>query len=217
MAKILVFGDSITYGKWDRLGGWVQRLRAFLDKKFNLKDSKNIQVYNLGIPGEVTGRLTKRIANELVDRVKLADTKKNNIVVIFVGLNDVNKNNWMIGRRTDKSDFTDNLKKIVSIVRKFECLPVIIGMTPVNEKIYIKHYINGLENKDIEQYDELLKNTALSLEADYVNLWSLLNTNEYKSNLVDGIHPDEKGHEKIFRIVKDYLIRKKLIEYLLED
>lgn len=61
----------------------MQRLRAFLDKKFNLKGSKNIQVYNIGIPGEVTGRLTKRIVNELVDRVKLADTK-NNIVVISV-------------------------------------------------------------------------------------------------------------------------------------
>lgn len=31
MAKILVFGDSIAYGKWDSDGGWVARLRKYVD------------------------------------------------------------------------------------------------------------------------------------------------------------------------------------------
>ena len=30
---IIVFGDSITQGYWDPHGGWVQRLRNFLDRK----------------------------------------------------------------------------------------------------------------------------------------------------------------------------------------
>ena len=37
MTCLLVFGDSITYGAWDLEGGWVQRLRSFIDKK-NLTD-----------------------------------------------------------------------------------------------------------------------------------------------------------------------------------
>ena len=48
--NILVFGDSIAYGKWDEQGGWVQRLRKYIDKKYNLIDEpKSWLVYNLGI------------------------------------------------------------------------------------------------------------------------------------------------------------------------
>ena len=35
MDKILIFGDSICYGKWDKEGGWVTRLRKYIDQ--NLK------------------------------------------------------------------------------------------------------------------------------------------------------------------------------------
>ncbi len=33
MTRILVFGPSTTYGAWDIEGGWVQRLRRYLDEK----------------------------------------------------------------------------------------------------------------------------------------------------------------------------------------
>ncbi|MBU4142033.1 MAG: hypothetical protein V1732_05890 [Patescibacteria group bacterium] len=36
MSQILIFGDSIAYGKWDKRGGWVTRLSNFIDEK-NLK------------------------------------------------------------------------------------------------------------------------------------------------------------------------------------
>ena len=30
MQKIFIFGDSIAYGAWDPVGGWVERLRQWL-------------------------------------------------------------------------------------------------------------------------------------------------------------------------------------------
>lgn len=33
MVQILFFGPSTTYGAWDSEGGYVQRLRKYLDKK----------------------------------------------------------------------------------------------------------------------------------------------------------------------------------------
>ena len=65
MDKILVFGDSIAYGKWDNHGGWVARLREYVDKKFNIGKGGNVQVYNLGIPGEVAVRMVDRVKQEL--------------------------------------------------------------------------------------------------------------------------------------------------------
>ena len=49
MTQILVFGTSTTYGCWDIEGGWVQRLRKYLDEK-QLDDPELYYiVYNLGI------------------------------------------------------------------------------------------------------------------------------------------------------------------------
>ncbi|MBP9816303.1 SGNH/GDSL hydrolase family protein, partial [Candidatus Woesebacteria bacterium] len=68
MDKILVFGDSIAYGKWDSKGGWVARLRNYIDTTYNLNKEGNVQVYNLGIPGEVVPRLAERFSSELTMR-----------------------------------------------------------------------------------------------------------------------------------------------------
>ena len=69
MARILVFGDSITYGAWDKRGGWVQRLREFLDEK-NLIDLNKIPVliYNLGVSGDTT--------NDALERFEFESKKK---------------------------------------------------------------------------------------------------------------------------------------------
>ena len=38
MPQISVFGDSITYGAWDREAGWVERLKKVLNKIFLTRD-----------------------------------------------------------------------------------------------------------------------------------------------------------------------------------
>lgn len=48
MGKIIVFGDSIAYGKWDHEGGWVCRLRKYVDNMYNIGKNGNLQVYNMG-------------------------------------------------------------------------------------------------------------------------------------------------------------------------
>ncbi len=54
--KILIFGDSIAHGVWDREGGWAQRLRRFLDeKKFP------IPLFNLSITTETTEGPAKEV------------------------------------------------------------------------------------------------------------------------------------------------------------
>ena len=51
MVQILIFGDSIAWGAWDKEGGWVQRLRKLIDEK-NLSDPEfYCLVYNLGVSG----------------------------------------------------------------------------------------------------------------------------------------------------------------------
>ena len=77
--KILVFGDSIAYGAWDREGGWVQRLRRFLDEK-----NSDVLVYNLSIDSDTTEDLLERFEFETKQRIR-----GDEIILIFaIGVND---------------------------------------------------------------------------------------------------------------------------------
>jgi len=214
MSKIVVLGDSIAYGKWDEVGGWVQRLRSFIDKSFNIELNKNIQVYNLGIPGEVTTRLTERANKELLDRIKLADTGKNNIVIIAVGINDTNSDNWMTGKKTSPDDFKRNIENVVLTINSLECRSTILGLTPIDEKKYSERFPKRLENKTIQEYDQYLLEVSKEIKVPYISLFSPLTDRSYTSTLIDGIHPNSKGHEMIFQIVKEYLIKEGFLNYL---
>ena len=68
--RILVFGYSIAQGYWDIEGGWVQRLRRYLDKK--ALESKDLlpswSIFNLGISGETIDHLLDRFDSEVKAR-----------------------------------------------------------------------------------------------------------------------------------------------------
>ncbi len=81
--NILVFGDSITYGAWDKeKGGWVNRLRLALEND----DSNNYYtIFNLGISGDVTESIKNRFDNEC----KIRFNKNDNTIIIFsIGISD---------------------------------------------------------------------------------------------------------------------------------
>lgn len=46
--RILIFGDSITYGAWDSEGGWADRLKRWAHQHY-LANGTKLQVINLGI------------------------------------------------------------------------------------------------------------------------------------------------------------------------
>ena len=86
MAQILIFGNSIIYGAWDKEGGWVSRLRKFLDEK-NLSSGPNFYclVYNLGISGNTTDDLLERFEFEIKQRLK---EDEETIILFAIGIND---------------------------------------------------------------------------------------------------------------------------------
>ncbi|MBU4000173.1 SGNH/GDSL hydrolase family protein, partial [Patescibacteria group bacterium] len=90
MPQILVFGDSIAYGAWDKEGGWVERLKVFTNRK---AISSGLEfycaVYNLAIDGDYTRTLLKRLESETKQR---ADVGQETIFVFAIGKNDAISN-----------------------------------------------------------------------------------------------------------------------------
>lgn len=207
MGKMLVFGDSIAYGKWDSEGGWVIRLRNYVDEKYNITKGNNLLICNLGIPGEVAPRLAERFTTELKFRIEPADK---NVVLIAIGVNDSCPNNWMTNKQTSEDEFKNAIHKMVEVAKKMNCKVALIGLTPVNPE-----KSKGLlfTNKEVKKYDDYLSDIAKEKSLLKLELFDKLLKTGFGNLLVDSVHPNDKGHKKMTEAVIQFLNNNSLIEY----
>ncbi|MBU0906564.1 MAG: hypothetical protein KKD18_05885 [Nanoarchaeota archaeon] len=212
MTQILVFGDSITYGAWDIEGGWVQRLRKFLDKKvIDSNYEEYFLVYNLGIDGDTAEGVLKRFDAETKPRVW---PDEETVFIISVGGNDSVFVHETQRTKFSPEQFRTNLDKIVKLAKKHSTKIVLRGETPVDEdKVDPIPWLagNSCKNRYIKQFDQIIKEVAKDNNVHFIEIYEEFEKEDYKKLLSDGCHPTTEGHELIFGIVKDYLIKNKII------
>jgi len=205
MPNLLVFGDSITYGAWDKEGGWIQRLRKFLDENYG-----GYLVYNLGISGDNTNDLLKRVEFETEQRIK---EEKELIFVFAIGINDSQFIHTQNNLRTSPEKFKENIQKLINIAQKFSSKIVFVGLTPVDETKTTPIPWNpdiSYKNEYIQKYNEIIRNICKENKIYFIEVFEKFKELNYKELLDDGLHPNSKGHQKIFEIVKDFLIENKI-------
>ena len=192
--NILVFGDSITYGAWDKeKGGWVNRLRLALENDYS---NNYYTIFNLGISGDVTENIKDRFDNEC----KIRFNKNDNTIIIFsIGINDTQ--NVKDEDRVSLETFRNNIITLINSAKKYTDNILFIGLTKVDESKVTplpwdkeKSYLNT----KIINFDKELKNICLENNVDYLYIYDLLELEE----LFDGLHPNNVGHQKICDKVK---------------
>ena len=196
--SICVFGDSITWG-WGatepRTEGWTNKLLSDVHKPL----SEENRVYSLGIPGETTSGLLKRIENESYARSP-------NTIIIASGLNDCRSTKLTNVKVVELEEFKKNIFEIIQIAKKFTNKIVFVGLTRVNENLTIPLIWNNDEmfrNEDVKQYNDELKKICSKEKIKFINVIDLLSNEDLDAT--DGIHPNFKGHEKIFKYIKQEL------------
>jgi len=213
MAKrMVVFGYSITYGNWDVEGGWVYRLRKYLDKKF--LDSKSLdewQIYNLGISAQTVDQLLERLDDEAKRRIR----RKGDIIFISIDTNDAI---WIKSKKRFKSGPEVFKKAITQIVKKSKKYPseiIVVGPTPVDEFKTMPLSFSPdeyIENKILDKINNISKSVCKTEGAEFIDLYQEFNKEGYKKLLIDGLHPNTNGHELIYKIVRKFLEEKKFIK-----
>jgi lysophospholipase L1-like esterase len=201
MIKIAIFGDSFVYGRIDpENGGWVSRLKSYFEKleKFN-------GVFNLGIPGNTSKTLLKRIKNE-------CEVRRTDIIIIEVGTNDASYVNNK--QKVSPEEFELNLQKIIDIVNSFSSKIVFVGIPLVDETksmpLKTIEEPTFFENSKLEEYNEIIKKACIKNKIFFIDLVSKLEKDYFKY-LSEGVHFNSKGHQKIFEIVEDFLNKNKII------
>lgn len=201
MTNCLCFGDSITYGEYDGVyGGWADILKRYCFTKYN-NSAKEINVFNLGIEGETTVGLLKRMQIECNART----SEINNLIFIAYGANDlaiVNDN-----YRVVPNTFKQNLQQAVNIALNTTKHVFLVSILPISETLNGKISATGkLRTTDnIKRYNQIIFDIAQHNAIEYVDTYSTFLKD--KENLIskDGIHPNAKGYQVISEVIKPLL------------
>ncbi len=197
---INIFGSSITWGAYDEKGGWVSRLRSYLEQK----PDNYFVVYNLGISGDTSEGLLKRFAIE-------NEARKPDTIIIDIGTNDSLYVNSKDKPYVPLEKFESNLSEIIKQAKKFTQEIIFIGLTKVDETktmpvpwcgamMYYTNESGAIYNAKIK---EICEKNSLS----FIEMMDLLED----ADLEDGLHPNSQGHEKMFLRIKDFLVVNKIV------
>jgi lysophospholipase L1-like esterase len=199
MARILVIGDSLAYGKWDSRGGWVARLREYVDQHFNIGKGGNWQVYNLAVPGEIIERLADRATAEIICRI---DPQGQNLILAAIGINDTCPNNRLSGKQTPADNFMTALRKIIALAKASNCQLAFIGLAPVDPS---KSQGLIFSNTTVAQYDGYISTICKQANVNKLELFDKLLALNFPDYLADSVHPNDDGHKIIFNAVLKFL------------
>lgn len=212
MTQILVFGDSIAYGAWDTEGGWVQRLRSFLDKRVIASNYEEYFItYNLGIDGDTARGILKRFESETKPRLW---PDEETIFIISIGGNDSVFVHKTGKTKFSKEQFRENLDKVVKLAKKYSTKIILKGETPVDEsKVDPLPWLPGhsCKNSYRKEFDKIIQSVANENKAHFIDVYEAFANIDYKKLLADGDHPTSQGHKLIFETIKDYLINNNLV------
>ncbi len=201
----LFFGDSITYGEYDGVfGGWVDILKRFALQKYN-EGSDELILFNLGIGGETTDGLVKRIPYEMAAR----NAADGNIIFIGYGANDlaVKEGNYIV----TPEQFQANILTAVQLAKQYAQDIYLISILPISQSIDGVVAASGKlrTNDEILIYNQILKNIAAENSLYYVDFHSAFLDDKEVLLSADGVHPNEKGYgmmaEIVIPIIENYL------------
>lgn len=186
MDKICVFGDSIAWGYSDyTFGGWVEMLRK------HLFQTQYYDVFNLGISGDTVEEVTRRIESETKARM-------GNAIILAVGINDTFYRGANLTSESNVELFSNQVANLVSLAKKLVPRVFYVGLTSV-EDTKVQPFIlsetgKSYQNAIIKRYDGVIQRICQKAKIPYIRVFDELGA----ADLEDGLHPNTKGHRKLF-------------------
>jgi len=214
--NITIWGDSILKGViLDEQDG-----RYKVMKNSSISSFAKITDYSIK-NNAYFGMTSTKALNRIKASIENQPPKKDDIVIIEFGGNDCDYNWREIANAPDSihqpkttiSNFKNSLQNMIDIFKKKGVTPILMNLPPLEPERYFNWVSKGLNKENllrflgdvakIYRWQEVYSNATEWIARQ--NNCSLLNvresfliSNNYSSQFcVDGIHPNEKGHEKI--------------------
>ncbi|WP_027388150.1 SGNH/GDSL hydrolase family protein [Chryseobacterium gregarium] len=201
----LFFGDSITYGEYDGVfGGWVDILKRYALQKFN-EGSDELILFNLGIGGETTEALLKRLPHEMSAR----NAADGNIIFLGYGTNDLAVKDGV--QMVNREQFKNNMINAVQHAKQYAEEICLVSILPFSNKVDGITAASGKlrTNTEVLTYNQILKDIADEHAVQYIDFHTAFLPDKEILLSGDGVHPNEKGYglmaETAIPIIEKYI------------
>jgi lysophospholipase L1-like esterase len=197
--KVVFFGDSITQAGI-RPGGYIKLMDSILQQN---GQSENYELIGAGVSGDKIYDLYLRIEKDVLE-------KKPDIVVIYVGVNDV----WhkaSSGTGTDYPKFGKFYEAVVNKLQAAGCKVIVCTPAVIGEKTDNSNQQDG----DLNQYSNWLRDYTKRSNIPLVDLRSAFISYNLKNNLqnkesgiltTDRVHLTPAGNlfvaEQMWNVIK---------------
>ena len=199
MARVLFFGDSITFGAGDPMGGWAARVAGHIRRW--------AESNNLGVPGDTSTGLAERLVRQSEE---LLIEEAEPLFVVAIGINDVCLGN-MTSLPATLDGYRENLAAIAAAIDDFKGSAVFVGLTPVDEGAISpdtwRPIGHDYRNQDIMAMNEVLTRFCSEQGHPLVSVYDEMTQAGLPAILCDGLHPNGAGHELIHGIFLEELAK----------
>ena len=206
MYGILCFGDSITFGGGESPNrGWVGRLKDYFEQKGEYNG-----VYNLGVPGQTSNDLLKRFDAECEGRIRIKRPSDKYVILIAIGTNDCKWDGMPEKRnpRTTEEDFQNNIRELIKKAQGYQAGLAFIGLPPVDESLTLPYEETSFKNERVRLFNDIVKNCCKENKALFFDMFESMSKEDYPQLLDDGLHPNSKGYDYMFNVIKDFIEKK---------
>lgn len=195
--RVLVFGDSITYGAWDTEAGWVERIkRQAHTQTVESQGTRKMQIINLGIGGDSSTTILKRMPTETEARYSASWPF---IFVITFGTNDERSIDGKI--ETPIEQFEANVRGIISLATRYTDKILFLGMPPTG-KPTVEFKGQKYSDKRVKEYEQRMRSIVEGAGLPFVPLRPAFEQAGLENLYAyDNIHPNDKGHQLIAETV----------------
>lgn len=195
--RILVFGDSIAYGSWAAEYGWVELLKREAHKRtVESPGSTKLQVLNLGIGGDTSAGILKRMHQEIESRQSASWP------FVFIFSFGANDERTVDGKpETSLEQFEANVKEIIRAARAHTDKILFAGAPPVGQSVAM---LKGKEYSDerIKEYEARLTRILKAENIPFVPIRPVFEAVGLESLYsFDHLHPNDAGHKLIANTV----------------
>jgi lysophospholipase L1-like esterase len=187
--RIIFFGDSITQMGINK-GGYIDQIQNIVNEK---GIQNKYELIGAGVGGNKVYDLYLRLEEDVL-------AKKPNVVLIYVGINDVWHKTSGVGTDIEKYE-----KFYVAIIKKLQekkikviiCTPSVIGEKKGNA---------NPQDDDLDKYSDVIRKLATTYNCTLVDLNAAFADYEEKNNTenkesgiltTDRVHLNEKGNKVV--------------------
>ena len=197
--RVLIFWDSIAEWYYDcEKWWWPNRLKT---SYWNTDRTR--EIWLAWICWDTAEDIIRRL--EFTTKDFIEKFKEDVSFIFAVWINDSALIN-MTSELYNIKVFQENIEIIINMSQKFQPKNItFLWLTSVDENLtnplIVSKTWKCYQNDRIREFNAIIKSTAKKEKCDYIDVIWLLNDDD----LDDGIHPNAKWHEKIFKHVQNYL------------